>query len=358
MAETDHEIPVFDALDNLAPPHQQHQFFGHEKVEKDLLSAWQTGKMHHAWLLTGPKGIGKATFAFRAARFIFNEGIQETPGLLGDHKPSNMDVRPDSHAARLTGNLAHPNLLVIDRPYDQKGKKYKTEITVDEVRKTVRFFGSTAGESTWRVCIVDPADELNSNAANALLKILEEPPKRTVFFLISHAPGRLLPTIRSRCRRLSMSPLENPQLSNAIASLDIAQGEIVSQLSEICDGSLRKAAELQSDDGLILVRAFERLLAPPFNPDYESLNAFADIVNQRGKEQRFAGFSDLVHRYLSHQLHHASRNTGATAKELYPLAQAWDKADEMIQQTRTFNLDKKQTTIDVMRMLAKASNGQ
>ena len=360
MADMDPDNPIFDQLEGLAPPHQQNLFFGHKKVEEVFLSAWQSGKMHHAWLLTGPKGIGKATFAYRAARFIFTEGSRPSAGasLLGDVGPADLSVGHDSHASHLVSNLSHPNLLTIDRPFDQKTKKFRTEITVDEVRKTVRFFGSTAGEDTWRVCIVDPADDLNGNAANALLKILEEPPERVIFFLIAHAPGRLLPTIRSRCRRLSFSPLENPDLSNALLALDIAPEEQLADLSAMSDGSIRKAAELQTDEGMVLVHAFERLLQPPFNPDYESLSTFAEIVDQRGKEQRFDGFADLVHRYLSNQLHQSASGGQATGRGLYPLAEAWEKASEMIRETRVFNLDKKQTTIAVMRMIAKASKGQ
>ena len=357
MADFDQETPVFDLLDGLAPPHQQELFFGHAKEEAAFLDAWNSGKIHHAWLLAGPKGIGKATFAFRAARFILNEGEGASAALFGASHPNSMDVRADSHSARLVSNLAHPNLLVISRPFDQKSKKFKTEITVDEVRRTVRFFGSTAGENAWRVCVVDPADELNGNAANALLKVLEEPPARTIFFLIAHAPGRLLPTIRSRCRKLALSPLENPDLSEAIIALDIAQSETASQLSAACDGSLRKAADLQSDDGLVLINAFDRLLQPPFNPDYESLHAFAEIVDQRGKEQRFDGFSDLAHRYLTETMHQFSRNDKKTSADINALSQAWDRAGTLIRETRSFNLDKKQTIIEVIRLLAKASRG-
>ncbi|WP_316862488.1 DNA polymerase III subunit delta' [uncultured Cohaesibacter sp.] len=356
MAQSDQDIQIFDSIENLAPPHMQRLFFGHKAEEKRLLSSWNSGKMHHAWLLTGPKGIGKATFAFRAARFIFNEGgKKDAISLLEDAAPTSLDCPEDSHSNHLINNLAHPNLLVIDRPYDEKAKKFKTEITVDEVRKTVKFFGSTAGEGTWRVCIVDPADDLNSNAANALLKILEEPPKRTVFFLISHAPGRLLPTIRSRCRRLSFSPLAGKDLSDAIQGLEIADGETLTHLSKSCAGSIRKAAELQSNEGLVLIHTFERLLAPPHNPDYDSLNNFADLVAQRGKEERIDNFSDLVHGYLSHQLHQQSRKANADVKNLNALADAWEEAREMLQQTRIFNLDKKQTVIEIVRMLAKAS---
>ncbi len=353
MVQNDLEIPIFDALEGLAPPHQQQLFFSHQEQEKALLNAWQSGKMHHAWLLTGPKGIGKATFAYRAARFIFDSGATGDGFAL--IQPEDLAISPESHAARQVANRAHPNLLSIERPYDPKGKKFRTEITVDEVRKTVRFFGSTAGEDTWRVCIVDPADDLNSNAANALLKILEEPPVKTVFFLISHAPGRLLPTIRSRCRRLNFVSLENPTLSKALTELEIASADSVEHMSQICEGSLRKAAELQSEDGMIMVHAFERLLTPPFKPDYESLHHFGDLVAQRGKDQNFAHFSDLVFRYLTHQLHEKRSSDTASSKSLMALADAWEMSGEALRETQIFNLDKKQTAINVVRMLAEAS---
>lgn len=353
MVKGSQDIPLFDELEGLAPPHCQDQFFGHQAAEQALLDAWQSGKMHHAWLLTGPKGIGKATFAYRAARFIFNEGAAGGEG--GFFSPTDLSSDPKSHNARLVANQAHPNLLSIDRVYDDKAKRYKTEITVNEVRKTVRFFGSTAGEATWRVCIVDPADDLNSNAANALLKVLEEPPAKTVFFLISHAPGRLLPTIRSRCRRLAFAPLENPILSQALTGLGIAEVDLVERLSSVCDGSLRKAAELQSDDGLLLVHAFERLLVPPYKPDYESLHAFGDLIAQRGKDPRFASFSDLVHQHLTHCLHQAKTAGNLSNQDLHKLAQTWEEVGEKIRQTSIFNLDKKQTVIEIMRQLAEAS---
>ena len=347
------DTPIFDALDGFAPPHQQMAFFGHERAEQTLLDAWQSGKMHHAWLFTGPKGIGKATLAYRAARFIFNEGNMSSGALIA---ADTLSIPEDSHSARLVANQGHPNLLTIERPFDPKTKRFKTEITVDEVRKTVRFFGSTAGENTWRVCIVDPADDLNGNAANALLKILEEPPVRTVFFLISHAPGRLLPTIRSRCRRLTMEPLRKAPLKAAIRALEIAEeAETIERLAQICGGSPRHAAELTSNDGLILVHAFERLLTKPFKPDYESLNAFGDLVAQRGKDQYFTNFIDLTHRYLSQLLEEKRSGGQAKPADLYDLAETWETVGASLRETQIFNLDKKQTAIEVMRALARTS---
>jgi DNA polymerase-3 subunit delta' len=354
LAAAQSETPIFDQIDALPLPHEQTQFFGHQEAEQTLLSAWQSGKMHHAWLLTGPKGIGKATFAYRAARFIFQDGSDSYSPLI---TPSDLGVDAGSHISRQVANRAHPNLLSIERPFDVKGKKFRTEITVDEVRKTTKFFGATAGENTWRVCIVDPADDLNTNAANALLKILEEPPIKTVFFLISHAPGKLLPTIRSRCRRLNFAPLENPILSQALAELEITPPDITERMSEVCEGSLRKAAELQSEDGMLLVHAFERLLTPPYKPDYETLNHLGDLVAQRGKDQRFANFSDLVFRHLSTHLHQKMGEGGRQSQAAMALATAWEEAGEMMRETMIFNLDKKQTVINVMRLVSKALRG-
>ena len=277
MAEAEQDFPIYDILPDLEPPHRQRLFFGHTEEEQKLLSSWQSGKMHHAWLLTGPKGIGKATFAFRAARFLFNEGMTEQgAGLLGNMAaPTSLDSPDDSQAVHLVTNLAHPNLLVIDRPYDQKTKRFKTEITVDEVRRTVRFFGSTAGEKTWRVCIVDPADDLNNNAANALLKILEEPPVRTIFFLISHAPGRLLPTIRSRCAAWAFHHSKTRYSARPSRGLALLKARILCCSSaKAATGPFAKQQSCNQTKGLCsstpLSDCWPRLIIPTMKPSMPS----------------------------------------------------------------------------------------
>ena len=174
------------------------------EAEQALLEAYRGGKMHHAWLFGGPKGIGKATLAYRFARFALAHPDPASPEVAA---ATDLGLAADHPTFRKVAARAHPNLLVLERPWDEERKRYRTELTVPEIRRTVGFFGSTAAEDGWRIAIVDPADDMNASAANALLKVLEEPPARSLFLLVCHAPGRLIATIRSRCRRLDLAPL-------------------------------------------------------------------------------------------------------------------------------------------------------
>ncbi|MGD8327641.1 MAG: AAA family ATPase, partial [Sphingomonadales bacterium] len=164
---------------------------GYDEAERLFLDALNSDRLHHAWLLTGPKGIGKATFAYRLSALLLSDS-------------TNGDIDELHPAIRLLRNEAHPDLRILKRGIDPKTGKLKSEISVADIRVLQGFLGSTAAQGGWRIIIIDAADDLNRNAANALLKILEEPPKKVAFFLISHAPGRLLPTIRSRCRHLAL----------------------------------------------------------------------------------------------------------------------------------------------------------
>jgi DNA polymerase III delta prime subunit len=183
-------------------------------VEADLIAEWRSGRLPHALLIGGPEGVGKATLAYRMARFVLafrnpkSSQVQAAPTLRVD--PS------DAVARQITAG-AHGGLLVLERGLNDRGVM-RTVITVDETRETISFFGSTAAVDGWRVCIVDTVDELNPNAANALLKILEEPPQQSLFLLVSHAPSRVLPTILSRCRKLLLRPLETDDVVRAAAA--------------------------------------------------------------------------------------------------------------------------------------------
>src|SRR5229473_2014413 len=209
----------------VAPPRDNPLLLGHEAAEAVLLQAYRSGRLPHAWLLSGPRGIGKATLAFRFARFLFAEGAA-APGLFAA-PPASLAIAPEHPVFRRVASGGHADLLVVERSLDPKRKKLRSEIVVDDTRAIAGFLRLTPAEGGWRVVIVDGADMMNRNAANALLKILEEPPQKALLLLVSDNPGRLLPTIRSRCRILALKPLAEAEVREALARYrpDIAAGD-------------------------------------------------------------------------------------------------------------------------------------
>src|SRR4030088_548050 len=179
-------------------PRETTALFGHCDAEMALLNAYRSGRIPHAWLIGGAQGIGKATLAYRMARFVL---AHRKPLASDVQRAETLHIDPNDPVARHVAAGAHGGLLTLERTLNGKGVM-RTGITVYETRGTISFFGSTAAVEGWRVCIVDTVDELNPNAANALLKVLEEPPHQSLFLLVSHAPARILPTIQSRCRKL------------------------------------------------------------------------------------------------------------------------------------------------------------
>src|ERR1700729_4206897 len=194
-------------------PRETSVLSGHRDAETALLNAYRSGRIPHAWLIGGAQGIGKATLAYRMARFVL---AHRNPLAADVGHARSLNVDPADPGARHVAAGAHGGLLTLERTLNDKGV-LRTVITVDETRETISFFGSTAAVEGWRVCIVDTADELNANVANALLKIFEEPPQQSLFLLVSHAPARVLPTILSRCRNLSLRPLAAGDVVHAAA---------------------------------------------------------------------------------------------------------------------------------------------
>ena len=190
-------------IDEAAPPRVTGKLFGHGGTEGALLAAYRGGRVPHAFMLIGQKGIGKATLAYRLARFVL---AHPDPAAASVHTVTSLAVDPDHPVARRVAAQAHGDLLVLERTPNEKGV-LRQQIAVDDVRRTISFFGATAGEGGWRIAIVDAVDELNRAGANALLKVLEEPPERALLLLVCHSASRVLPTLRSRCSVLAMRPL-------------------------------------------------------------------------------------------------------------------------------------------------------
>ena len=204
------------ADETFEPPHPRatNVLFGHADAEAALLGAYRSGRVPHAFLLVGCKGIGKATLAYRLARFVLAHPDPAAPAVAA---ASSLAVDPQNAVACRIAAQAQGDLLVLERTLNDKGV-LRQQIAVDDVRRTVSFFGSTAGEGGWRVAIVDAVDELNRSSANALLKVLEEPPQRALLLLVSHSAARVPATLRSRCRMVALRPLVEAEVASAVAA--------------------------------------------------------------------------------------------------------------------------------------------
>ncbi|MGI9389631.1 MAG: DNA polymerase III subunit delta' [Boseongicola sp.] len=283
----DSEIPEADRIDGAPHPRNTVELFGQETSERALIAAHVAGRLHHALLITGPRGTGKATLAWRAARFLLSQdSAKREAGLFEDAPPvpNSLDVAIDAPVCRRIAALSEPRLLLIRRAWDADRKRLKTQITVEEVRKLGGFFGLSSADGGHRAVIIDSADELNVSAGNALLKVLEEPPRNTTFFLISHAPARLLPTIRSRCRELRLSALSQTHFERALSQVDL-EGEVSPALCSIAGGSVGEAIRLHSNDGAEYYRRIVELLSKCPQMDRSRALSFAGTVAQRGKDQ-------------------------------------------------------------------------
>ncbi|SPF78500.1 DNA polymerase III subunit delta' [Pseudoprimorskyibacter insulae] len=283
------DLPQPDRVEGAPHPRETAQLLGQSEAEQTFLQAYASDRLHHGWLIAGPRGVGKATLAWRIARFLLATPLIEDDGLFGaPPPPTTLDIDPEHPVARRMMAGAEPGLFALRRPYDEKTKRLKTQITVEEVRKLKGFFSLSAAEGGRRVVIVDTTDEMNPNAANAILKLLEEPPARSTLLLISHQPSRLLPTIRSRCRMLRLAPLGAEDMAAALAAADCTPDPAQARaLAELSGGSVGEAIRINNLDGLRLYSALIDTLGTLPNLDRPRALALAEMTAGRGKEAQF-----------------------------------------------------------------------
>ncbi|WP_367714731.1 DNA polymerase III subunit delta' [Nitratireductor sp. GISD-1A_MAKvit] len=323
----------FDTLPDIPDPAENPVLVGHQNAADMLAGAYRAGKLHHGLLFAGPPGIGKATLAFHLANHLFSNP-------QWDRAPDRFSPPdPNAQSFRLIAQDAHPSLLHLTRPFVERDKKFKTVITVDEIRRIQRFLSLTPHDGGYRVVIVDPADDLNISAANALLKSLEEPPPRTVFILISHSPGRLLPTIRSRCQVMRLQPLAAAELAALLRQLGVAESGSDEEIAARAKGSVRNAILLSQFGGAEITDALESLVKARRFDANEALR-LGDAVSGRERGVQFSIFNravlDLVNRRAV-ALAEAGDVTGAARA-----AEMWNEINTAIRDAETFNLDRKQ----------------
>jgi DNA polymerase-3 subunit delta' len=332
------------------PPRETTDLFGHREAEMALLDAYRSGRIPHAWLIGGAQGIGKATLAYRMARFVL---AHHDPMSATVQRADSLNVDPSEPNARRVAAEAHGGLLVLQRTANDKGVM-RTVITVDETRQTISFFGSTAAAEGWRVCIVDTVDELNPNAANALLKTLEEPPRQSLFLLISHAPGRVLPTILSRCRRLPLRPLGKADVIKAVSRAAGLAGNdpALIDAAEAAEGSVARALTLLGGDAVKLHNKTAALLAALPRVDPRELHALGDALGGSDKVA-LATFVDSIDRWVGS--HMRTEDPNADLPRLARLAEVWEKINRAARDTAEYNLERKPLVFSVFGMLAEAT---
>ena len=327
-------------------PHQTTVLFGHADAEQALLAAYRGGRMPHAWLIGGQPGIGKATLAYRLARFVL---AHPDPASAEVQNATSLGVDPDHPVARRMAVNAQGDLLVLERVINPQTGKLFQNIRVVDVKRTVGFFGSTAGEGGWRIAIVDPIDDLQRDGANALLKILEEPPPRTLLLLISQSPGRELPTIRSRCRRLLLRPLAADDVARALAAATGAAAGDLQQAAEASGGSPGRALRLIDGPALALRGRVLDLMGQLPNPDPRALHALGDALSGTDPES-LETFVDLVNGWLADRL-----DARIDAGQMNKAALAWERINRAARDVDAYNLERKPLVFAVFKELAEAA---
>lgn len=350
---------MMQAENNNCIPRKNGFLLGFEKEEKFLLDAWKNNTLHNSWLFSGIEGIGKATLAYKFARFILYADAKQK----GQY--SSLNIPTDSNIYNLVGNNAHPDLKVIERDYtdtdkkkvlkaikegeqlsdeELKSLKKSAVIRIDDVRTVNEFLSKRSGNDGWRIVIIDSIDDMNTASANAILKILEEPPHKTLMLLIRHNPNRLLPTIKSRCAKLQLHPLE----ANTVSSLlrryrpELSEPE-VKELTELSSGSIGKAIMYADNKALEI---YEKLSKIVYAKEKFALTDVLDFCNiYSADDENYTLAQELILKFIAENIHKAS--------DIEEFSKSWEEAIKTFKETDSLNLDKRQALMNIIVNLCK-----
>jgi DNA polymerase III subunit delta' len=371
--------PASAVADDPFAPRRNPNFVGHEDAEQRLLDAWSSGRMHHAWLIGGPPGIGKATLAYRFARFVLTQessgddgGGLSGGGLFGaSAPPRSLHVAAGSPIFQRIASGGHADLLTVERARDEKKNRLKRDIAVDDVRRIAPFLHMTSGEGGWRVAIIDGADRMNLSGMNAILKILEEPPPRALLLLVSDNPGGLLPTIRSRTRKLALNPLPEENVAALLGryrpDVDADDRRVLAHLAE---GAIGRAVALADAGGLALYREMLDLLSGLPRLDPAAVQGFAEKISRAGAEELYETATDLLVWWLARLAralavgvlpHETVPGEGALIARLAAAGglerwmQVWEKTAREFARAEAANLDKTLVVATALTALESAA---
>lgn len=344
--------PECDRFGDAPHPRETTSLFGHGEVETLLLDELRSGRLPHAIILGGPEGIGKATLAWRLARFMLINPDYRAPAV---QNATDLSAPPDHPQARQLAALAHPDVMLLRRTWPLGQKHPYTVIRVNDVRAMIaRLHNQPSYTGGWRIVIVDCADDLNASSANAMLKVVEEPPPRTLFIIVAHRPGRVMPTIRSRARLVRMSPLEAPDVGRAIAALgdpwSNADPAAIAAAARRSHGSVLEALRLLDGDALKLAETVDTLLGGLPDIDWSGVHALGQQLHSREVTEDFEAVVNAIYDWMAARLH----ASGGPAASLAPMADLWEKFGEQVRQTNVYNLDRRPLILSIFNDLAAA----
>lgn len=320
--------------------------FGHQAIETNLLNMLDTGRFPHGLIFSGPSGIGKSVMAYRLARFLFTEADRVPDMFGGPPKATSLNIPAEHPMFPKVASGAHPDLLVIERPVDPDSGRIKASIPVDEIRRITPFLRRTVSiEGGWRIVIVDDADTMTRSSQNSLLKILEEPPEKTLLILITHRAGALLPTVYSRCVHLPFQSLPNDIITPIIMRMGVRADDL-GLIGDMAGGSLGKAADYAQKEHLEIIRSSFSLFEQWPSYDWGAIQTFADLFGSKGNDDAQRIFCEAViwlatTLVLGRQSRIRWINTMIEQLTLEQRLSVYDRVQQHISTCTTGNLDKR-----------------